>query len=45
MIDRETAKEVIRLRKMRDFVWNCIHKPLLLFYFLFTIIYILINKI
>jgi hypothetical protein len=45
MIDRELAKELLRLRRIGDFVWHWFHKPLLLFYVLFCLVHILINKL
>lgn len=43
MIDRQTAKILIRNRKIMDFVWHWITKPLYLFMFLLTLIKILID--
>jgi len=45
MIERELAKKLIRNRKIIDFVMYYIHFPMLIFYFIFTIIYILINEL
>lgn len=45
MIERELAKKLIQNRKIADFIMYYVHFPMLIFYFMFTIIYILINKL
>lgn len=45
MINRELAKVLIRNRKIMDFIWNWIHKPILLFWFLLSIIHIINYKL
>lgn len=45
MMDRELAKVLIRNRKIYNFIWNWIDKPVILFYFVLTIIYIVKNKL
>jgi hypothetical protein len=45
MIERKLAEKLIRNRKFADFIMYYLHFPMLILYFIFCIIYILINKL